>query len=506
MKILVVNLLRLGDFLQSVPVLAGLKSKHPHAQVDVLVHTPVAALRPLVPAVNRWWTLDRDELQAGLGRSDVPLLTSFDVLKEQCEALSQEKYDLILNLSHTEFSGWITGFIVAKSKVGLAFNSRGQASFNSPWFRYLNRHAGQTATEIFHYSDIFAYAAEAADEPRAWPMKPTAEGEAEVAALNLPYGEWIAIQALTSDAKKNWGGERWARLINELSAQRPQAHFVLLGAPNEKASLNAIIEKTGAGRVTPAVVSLDGALALLKRAALLITGDTSIKHLANAATCKVVELSLGSSDYRRTGIYKAGSLIVQGQAACAPCPHSNPCSQASHLCAENVHPETVATAIGHFMEDRWDAVHALKPGAFLRTHVLATGYWYASEEGDPSRTLEQLIERSAQKFILNGSERGLLPKFGSEVYLLGDEISGLIEREKIRPLLAHLDFLGEGLSRREIEAARERRSFAPAKAAPGMVDLAGLRSVQNRLEDERREIEVKTKLIRSLKSRLAEWT
>lgn len=501
MKILVINLLRLGDFLLSVPVINGLKAKYPGCRIDVLAHTNVNSLRPMLPQITRWNLIDREELQRGLGEAHVPLLTSFDILREQCAQLNEERYDLVVNLTHTEFSGWIAGYLHARSKIGLAFNSRGQAAFHSPWFRYLNQRA-TSAVDIVHYSEIFAYACELEGD-LDWTMTPTSSGASEVTALGIPNGECIAVQALTSDNKKNWGETRWGQWLKAMVERRPGCHFALLGAPNEREALNRIRDIVGhPDRVSLAIVSMEGALTLLNRCELLVTGDTSIKHLANAASCAVVEISLGSSDFRRTGAYKTGSLILTHEIPCFPCVHSSPCSQPAQLCAIGLQVEDVVSAAQAML----DRNITLAPKSARETRRLSTGFWFAGKiaDLDPVRTVDTWIERSSYKFILGGHVRASIPKFGSEVFGLNEEITRLVPKEGMTPLLAHLDFLDSELSERERAMGAKRWNFRPASEAKGMVDLGSLRATQNQIEDERREIEVKTKLIRSLKQKLAE--
>lgn len=509
MKILVVSLLRLGDFIQAAPVIAGYKQKYPRARIDVLVHTPVARLQSIFPTVDRWHTIDREELQNGLGRAEIPLLTSFHVLREQCDALAEEHYDLIVNLTHTEYSAWITGYIPARAKLGVTFDSRGQAFFNSPWFRYLNQRAGAGATDILNYTDIFAEACEIDRTKLNWAMRPTSEGETEAAPFTSGEGERIVIQALTSDSKKNWHASRWISWIDSIMDRRSKATVILLGAPNEREALESI--RAGCvhfKRIQVALLSLDGALALLNRSALLVTGDTSIKHLANAASCKVIEISLGSSDVRRTGIYKPDSLILDSKVPCAPCPHSAPCSQARHLCGEAIEPRVAAEAADLFMNESWEALNTLAAVTKIsmrRTRILSTGFWFAEDAGahDPVSAMEVWLERSTHKFLLNGSEKNVIPAFGSEVYQLGEELARLMPEGGFSPLLARLDFLEDELTERRQRCSEESSRFRPTSQEP-LVDLASLRAAQNRLEDERREVEVKSKLIRSLRTRLAE--
>lgn len=518
MKILVVSLLRLGDFILHVPVIGALKNRYPRAKIDVLCHQPVVAMQPMLPIVDRWWTLDRDELQLGLGRAELPMLTAFDILREQCERINEEKYDLILNLTQTHFSAYLMGYFSAKSKQGLTWTAAGAVDFHSPWFRYLDALAGAPQErDTFHYVDVFAQATETFSEERRWPLVLTPKGASEVRALNLPRGrEWIAVQTLTSDEKKNWGVETWAEWLGEMRRLRPGSHFVLLGAPFEKERLQAICERVADAEkfVTVALLSLEGALSLLQRVTLLVTGDTSIKHLANAGRCRVVELALGSSDYRRTGIYRHDSLIVSSKLGCAPCPHSTPCAQPRHECALEVRPREVAEAVDLYLETDWNGLKALAlraPFSIRRARVVAMGFWYAEDVSGRAgaQTLADWIDRSAWKFLLSGEDQGRVPSVGTEIYRLKTELGSLVPIAGVEPLLAKLDFIERELDARRSSVVSGVKEFEQSKidsASQSTVDLSGLRSRQNQLRLMEREIELKLKMVQSLKNQLVEKT
>src|ERR1035437_3742562 len=133
MKVLVISLLRIGDFIQALPVLSSLRTQFSVRKLDVLTHEPVSGLAPMIGDVNKWWTINRDELQEGLGRAEIPLLSSFSVLKEQLDEINKEKYDCIINLTQTHFSAWVAGYLNTGSRAGLAFDVKCQAHFHSPW-------------------------------------------------------------------------------------------------------------------------------------------------------------------------------------------------------------------------------------------------------------------------------------------------------------------------------------------------------------------------------------
>src|SRR5262249_2795028 len=149
----------IGDFIQCVPVINGLRAQFPVRRLDVLTHKPVRALAPMVTGVDDWWTIDRDALQEGLGRREIPLLTSFQVLKERLDEINARDYDGIVNLSQTYFSAWIAGYLSSRGYTGLVMDVSGEAQIHSAWFQYLNEKTEPGTHHVFHHSDIFFHGA-----------------------------------------------------------------------------------------------------------------------------------------------------------------------------------------------------------------------------------------------------------------------------------------------------------------------------------------------------------
>lgn len=487
MKILVINLLRLGDVLMTVPVVNGLKKSRSDAQVDMLTFQPACSLHTMLPAVQNWWTLDRDGLQNGLGRADVPLLTSFSLLQERLDQINAQKYDLIVNLTQTHFSAWIAGYLKSADRLGLTYDLKGIPHFYSPWFRYLDERADGEVQDVFHHSDIFAHACGLGAQARDWSLHAKPAAKSEIENLDLD-GEVVVLQMFTSDEKKNWPLERWRELVQRWRAAKKSVKFIALGSSAERAKIEAFAAD---GAVQPAILSLDGALHLLNRADLLITGDTSIKHLANGAKCKVLELCLGWSDYRRTGAYKAGAIILR--------PHED-----QELDTESV----FVTARALMNEDhKYLDAHAHGPLTCIVTKELSTGFWLAQKlhVTDTVSTLATLVERCAWKLALNLGRGQDFIEFGSEGKALSRELRELIPGEA--SVLEHLDFL----ERRETEvsAALQSEITTLKRERPlrlekiDIAEIAGFRKRQIALESSARHTEFKTKLIRTLKSN---WT
>ena len=237
----------------------------------------------------------------------------------------------------------------------------------------------------------------------------TPAGLGEAYAVTARHPNFVVYQALTSDVKKDWGLAHWsefAQLMNDRHADYGQ---IFLAAPNEAATLEPVVAELRAKGVNAefVVCSLEGALSILHAAKLFVTGDTSIKHMACSTRVPMIELSIGSSDYHRTGAYKSGAVIIQGKEACAPCSHSKACHRGEHFCAKNISAAAVAliasqvlSGLGHqisvIAEEFQDEI------SVLRTEIRSGAAWtaYSVTEKLSEDGLARWLDRSGRKLYL----------------------------------------------------------------------------------------------------------
>ncbi|HEX4926141.1 MAG TPA: glycosyltransferase family 9 protein [Bdellovibrionales bacterium] len=428
MKILVISLLRLGDVIMAAPAIASLKAGRPNARVHLLVNSQFRAAASMIEGVDKVIGLDREQLQRGLGEADRSVFESFDRLQELIADLRREGYSRVINLTHNRFSGWIASLIGVEQTDGLAFTPQGRSTFGSAWFRYLNAQMSVTDSEPFHYIDLFRFATAGVSERPAFHLIESVEGQKQASTLVERGRDLILLQPLTSDQKKNWGLDRYAAALKTLAAIHPHVRFGILGAPAERSELEPFVTGLSEAGV-PArllVCDLQTAFSLLKRARLLITGDTSIKHLAAAAGTRIVEISVGSSDFRKTGAYSPDNVIIQSKEPCAPCPHRGPCSRESHACAESLSPELVGLAaskayLGHFGELRLIAREFEDQADLYQTGFTESGYWtyHSLRPRDSERALARLIDLASWKLYVYRDQLGPVGEYGTEGVWLG---------------------------------------------------------------------------------------
>ena len=423
-KILALSLLRLGDVALCAPALRAVRDAHPHAQITLVLNRSSLGITPLLPYVDRFVVFDRDELQRGLSEAHRPLFEPYETLKLFVDRLAAERFDLTLNYTHTKLSGCIAGLAGAARTIGLSIDEAGRVALGSRWFGLLDEQAGRFDVDAFHYSDIFRFVV---GGERCLPyssylpsLQESVRGAQEACAVfdSFKTREVLAVQAFTSDAKKNWDLDRFVDAISHvvrsrsgqtLSGSSPLA-VALLGAEFERARLEPLERALQAAGVDArmAITSVEGLYSVIARSALTLTGDTVAMHFAAAAGTPCVALAIGSSDWKRTGPYADECFIVQARELCAPCAHSRGCPLPHRTCADRITSESVAAVVSAALNRDTRAMRrAAREHAgdvdVLRTHLGPV--WSACEVGvEPRAELVLLIARAAWKMRIDGAD------------------------------------------------------------------------------------------------------
>ncbi len=300
-RLLVVRLGAMGDILHALPAVTGLRQAHPGWIIDWVVE-PV--WRPLLTA--------RSGSESGPRDASQPLVDRIHTARTKAwgrEPLSGQTHREIRDLRRDLRAGCydaVLDFQGAVRSAGIArmSGSRCRIGESSPreWAaRWL--FTVRVPTEGAHVieQDVELAAAIAGDDLHPvqplLPVDPAAEawcdsllgpcGEQPVVLLN-PGAGWGA---------KRWPVERYAEVASELGRQ---GFCVLVNAgPGEEPMGEAIAEGSG-GAARPLVSSLAQLIALTRRAALMIAGDTGPLHLACALGRPVVGI-YGPTDPTRNG-------------------------------------------------------------------------------------------------------------------------------------------------------------------------------------------------------------
>ncbi len=432
MKILIVNLLRLGDIVAMAPAVKAIRGRFPHAEIHLVVNSNFETAAKLVRGVDKTLRFERDRMQSACVEAERPMFEAYDWLQGFVEETSAEGYDLLFNFSHNRLSGWLCGLIEAKQKIGLVLDGSGAVSFGSAWFRHLNQQVDFDDEQSFNHTDIFIGAAggwEQANEPHYFDnlLNETEVGRIEASELfeDVTTGKVVAFQISTSDVKKEWGDSNYRALAELLLRRSDDVTIFVIGAPDERARIEEFCRSAEVNpeRLRPAILSLAGVVSFLEDVDVLVTGDTSVKHFASAGTARVVELILGSADAYRTGSWKAGDFVVASRELCAPCGHSENCHRVNHACAISMSPESISKIVLPILKDESRPQHNARVAGLVDVQVFQVDRSEGPAMLIPLNSLQMTdaalamcLERSARRLSLEVRDaRFDKMKFGTEI-------------------------------------------------------------------------------------------
>lgn len=402
MKILVVSLLRLGDLLMQKPLLQDLRRRRPGDEIHLLMNSSLASAADLLPEVDQFYLFERDLIQRALGTAEVPLLRPLMDLSTWIDAMNDIGFDEILNFTHNRVSSYVCDSLNAPVKRGLLAEGKGFRPLENGWLRHFNERYPAKGRSSFHYAEYLG---------RSFGLTPQA-GE----CARGPF-ERIYLQLFTSDAKKNWALANWRELFDQLSAKYPSVQVQALVAPFEVSTA-----RTAFAAEELAVLSLTEAARELDGGALLVSGDTSMVHLAAVGGSGIIQLALGSSSPDRTGPFASGAWMLESTVACAPCPARGACHQPSHRCEEEIPASKVAGLVADYMGGGLPTVGGglrLSESRFNETQ----GWFLAGVGGEAAHDRLTQFEKAVTSLHLDEESGGGLPEVGSAARLLWESVA-----------------------------------------------------------------------------------
>jgi ADP-heptose:LPS heptosyltransferase len=331
-RILIVQLCRLGDILQTTPMLRGLRREHPGAEITLVLHDLMA--NAPVPAALYDRLLAFPYSRIGGGVSDAPQdwNAHADHVRQFLRELGPEPFDLILNLSHNDISGMLCGLIPAREVRGGYIGADRRRVVRGVWMTYFWSSQLWRDQGCFNLVDLHNWMAGVASD--AAPLDVAVSDAAQAAietwlsAHAIGDRPLIAVQLGASEERKRWPAERFAQAVNLIPEELGEIVFV--GTAHER-ELFQQAEPHLRRRVHVAIgeTSLPELAALLSRCTLLLTNDTGTMHVATAVGARVIDVSVGPVFVHETGPYGEGHFVIEPSVECYPCTLGSDCHHMS---------------------------------------------------------------------------------------------------------------------------------------------------------------------------------
>lgn len=367
--VLLLNLTRFGDLLQSQPLIQDLHdSGH---RVGLVCLDNFAAALPLLRHVDAAWPLPGAKLMAALDRH---WQTAAAALLDLARCIREEaRPSRVVNLTPS-LPGRLLAKLLAPSPeavLGFGLDAEGFGVNRGIWSSFLSGATLRRLNAPFNLVDMFRMvgaplcAPGIAARPGLFSLQtPPAEALAHVDALlaepeNPPEGGrvqgFVALQLGASEARRQWPTAYFAALGDRLWHEAGLCP-VLLGAPAESPLAQEYAARARAPFINAVGrTNIPQLAALLTRTRLLATNDTGTMHLAAGLGLPCLAFFLATAQPWDTGPYLPGCCCLEPALACHPCPYNQACPH-DQACLARISPRRAGDLIQARLESGdWQA-------------------------------------------------------------------------------------------------------------------------------------------------------
>jgi heptosyltransferase-3 len=313
MKILVLQLARLGDVYQSWPALRALRRLYPSAQIDVMVRPKFADALDGLECISDRILLPVNALFEPLLKPIPEIESSIASLDQFITGLKRARYDWVINFSFSPVSSYLVHAIknLPAQATGYTRHDDGFFDMSGEISAYFYAQVGINRQNRFHVTDLLAGLIGVELEADDWKDPGTTNDK-----LKLP-DQYIVMHIGASETQKSLPPFKWSRIIKFFHEENPGTAIVLIGAQGEKLIADLVM----AGRGDASVINLVGETSVqdlfpvLRDSALLIGCDSAPMHIASFTKTPCLNISLGQVNFWETGPRSPRSYIFRAVSA-----------------------------------------------------------------------------------------------------------------------------------------------------------------------------------------------
>jgi heptosyltransferase-1/heptosyltransferase-2 len=330
-KILIIKPSSLGDVATTLPLLCDLRSAHPHAQIDWLLHPAFNALVEKHDALHALLPFDRKKLGAWFYKP-----SSFKALRRLLRTLRKTKYDAVIDAQGLLRSAIFTRLTSAPIRIG--FGDAREAAPLAYTHKVWLPEGGKKMLAVDRMRALGKPLHTLPQTPAEFrlPLQPAA---VEKAAALLPADDFVTVIPGARWNTKRWPLDRYTQIVQNLLAQGDTV--LLLGSPDEQPLCDqieaALHSKSSALLNLAGKTDLATMSALLARTRLLIANDSGPLHVAAALATPAVAL-YGPTNPAFVGPHGQLQNVLRHDVPCFPCRHRD-CSH--HSCMNGLTTDAV---------------------------------------------------------------------------------------------------------------------------------------------------------------------
>ncbi len=335
-RILLVRLGALGDIVHAIPVAAALRAAYPAARIDWLVSAKHREMLDLVPVIDRRLVVkDRGDASGGMS------------LVSTARDLRKTRYDVAIDLQ-----GLIKSAVIARSTGAPRVIGFAAPYLREPLARVFYTHVHNPGgggiyapSETRHVVlinlgllEVLGITTQAPQFPLDDADPPTNDRVTKI--LERTGGAFALLNPGAAWPNKRWPPARLGQVAAALRERRGLLSVVLWG-PGERELGDRVVAEAGGAAILAPQTTIADVIALARKAALMISGDTGPTHIGSAVGTPIVGL-YGPTRPERNGPWRPGDITVSRAAICQ-CHHLRRC-KLERMCLLDIQVDEVVNA------------------------------------------------------------------------------------------------------------------------------------------------------------------
>ena len=364
--ICLVQLTRIGDLLQTLKAAQLFKARYPRVRLILVGRKKfLATLTFLLPKTfDKIYALDYDQIVHPLEGQAPSLRDALQRLRQWLDSINQETIDVVVNLSFSPSSSYLTKLISAKHYLGLTRRNNGELDIAGSWAQYI--YATTMAGPLNPFSIIDLYQmmlSPSHDLTKNDEIMPEEQHSASRdATIWRPYHlpqDWaqreftLVVHPFASHGKKTWKIHKWGEVIYKIAKNIPSLKIVIVGGPQDVKDGHQLEDMALIKQVMAQVdwqigkTSLAQLHKILSLARLLLAPDSMAQQLSMFTKTPAVILALGCVRPIETTAYAPYNLILSPRRGCFPCFLQDGCPD--YACHAHLNETLVAQVVTEYL-------------------------------------------------------------------------------------------------------------------------------------------------------------
>ncbi len=340
---LVIAITRLGDIIQTEPMVRALKAQAKVDKVTVLVERSFAEVASRISCADEVKCIDFEPLLGQLDRThgSIPLREYLEL----SEWLQDSRFETVYNVTHSRPSMMLAA-LAGHSAQGVTLNRAGMQVVNNRWLQYFFATNLARPWCSFNLVDVYVNAVNPQIPQVARKLSMKSASKRRKKSVTLRNAE-VLLHVGASKSDKQWPLEKFVALSKTLLSRG--ANVTLMGGVKSETTSRAFPEHKNFRNLL-GMTSVADLFDLCHNANLLISADSGPVHVAAACDLPIVVIEGGSAHGFETAPYCAGSIVIQ--------PHLEnlmtriPGKHVTSAAADLVSVDTVMSAIEYLAEER----------------------------------------------------------------------------------------------------------------------------------------------------------